>query len=720
MPYLKKIPAICLVFVIFLALSTSAFCQAPVDELARNVERAESIRAVKNLQRTYAQYSQFGLWSEIADLFTEDAAFISGDDSIKGRKEIAGFLITREGDGHHGLLPGEVHTQLIDEPVVNLSVDGKSAKGRWYGFFLLCDSRGNAGIEGGVFENEYVKQKDGWKISLLHYYPQFEGPYETGWKNWKGEDLPIVPYHYTADESGVPIPQPAGAPPPAAASLDQLEERIKIMDDENLVRNLQAAYGYYVNRRMWDDVTDLFADNSVYEIGGIGIYEGQRGVRRALGFMGPAGLTHGVLNDRLQFDTVVSLLPGRREARVRGIEMGMLGEADRGEAWWEVSVFYNRFVKEDGLWKVREMRIFPLFRSEYSKGWGKSRIKANIPTGEPAPDKPVPAADTGDQDRLIPAFLPADPETGKPVAAPPGMRFVATRDLTGPIPSAQMKKTPGNTEARLKEANRRLAMAKAYDGAENISSAYGQLIDDFQWPQMAALFGKAGTKQFPFAGYYTGEDRIAHALFLEYGDPIKTRRGIAYHWRIQPVINIAPDGRSVRLRTYLFHPNTGMGSSTLFGAIYPDDHIVLEKGIWRFWNLSLDEPYFSMTDWKSGWAVTGRKPPIPQLPKIKPPAGNPGKPMPKRYIGPALVEHYPPEVPITALGKRQEHFRGGTGEPWEWPMILPMWWGYRNPVSGRTPELFLPDCVPCDYAPDMSMVRHGYLLPPTGPVRSDD
>ena len=91
---------------------------------------------------------------------------------------------------------------------------------------------------------------------------------------------------------------------------------------------------------------------------------------------------------------------------------------------------------------------------------------------------------------------------------------------------------------------------------------------------------------------------------------------------------------------------------------------------------------------------------------------------PQRYIGAALVAKYPPDIPISILGVRQEHFRGGTGEPWEWPAILPMWWGYRNPVSGRTPELFLPDCVPCDYAPDLSMTRHGYQLPASGPESS--
>ena len=82
------------------------------------------------------------------------------------------------------------------------------------------------------------------------------------------------------------------------------------------------------------------------------------------------------------------------------------------------------------------------------------------------------------------------------------------------------------------------------------------------------------------------------------------KAGIAFHWRIQPVIIVAPDGRSARLRTYLFHPNTSKtGSSTLFGAMYPDDHLILEDGIWRLWNLSLDEPYFEMPNWKSGWAL---------------------------------------------------------------------------------------------------------------------
>jgi SnoaL-like domain len=705
-----------------LALSFGASAQTTLDELARDVDRAESMRAVKNLQRTYAQYSQFGLWREMADLFADDGTFIFDDESVQGRAAIAEYLLTHEGGGRPGLAPGAIHTQIIDHPVVNLSVDGESAKGRWYGFFLLSDGDGNASIQGGVFENEYVREGGQWKIDVHRHYPQYEGPYETGWTNYKGRDLAILPYHFTPDEAGIPIPEPVGAPPKSTASLDELEERIAVMNDESLVRNLQAAYGYYVDRRMWDDVTDLFADDGVYEFGGNGIYVGRAGVRKAHERMGPDGLTDGILNDRLQFDTVVQLAPGRREAQVRGIELGLLGDVDKNEAYWEVSVYDNRFVKEDGLWRVREMRVFPVFRSAYSEGWGKSRIVETL-TGALAADRALPPEDAGEQDRLVPAFVSPHPVTGKAVAAPAGMQLVATRPLTGAIDAPPRAASTADRETRLAEAARKVMMATAYDAAEHVSSSYGFFADDSQWDWLSELFGKTGTKQIPFAGYYTSYPRISKALFLEYGDPVAldaTKASVAFHWRIQPVIIVAPDGRSARVRTYLFHPNTSKtGSSTLFGAMYPDDHLILEDGIWRLWNLSLDEPYFSMPDWKRGWA--GINQPAPE--RAVPPAFG-ARPAntdrPQRFIGDALVRQYRPDVPISELGVLQEHFRGGTGEPWEWPKILPMWWGYKNPVSGRVPELFLEDCVPCEYAPEMSMIEHGYLLPSTDPVRSED
>ncbi len=184
--------------------------------LARDVDRAESVRAVKDVQRTYAQYVQFGLWREAAALFTQGgvANFGEGAD-IRGRAAVAKALIAQSGKA--GLNPGQFNTQLIEEPLVNLAADGRHAQGRWYGFFMLSDGKGGASIEGGVYENDYAREGGRWKIAALRFHPQYAGPYETGWTNWKGQPIGVTPYHFSADEAGKPDLGPSGPPPASSA-----------------------------------------------------------------------------------------------------------------------------------------------------------------------------------------------------------------------------------------------------------------------------------------------------------------------------------------------------------------------------------------------------------------------------------------------------------------------------------------------------------------------
>ena len=667
--------------------------------LARDVDRAESVRAVKDLQRTYAQYSQFGMWHGMAALFTEGGAADLGEGpEVHGRDAVAQALAAEI--GQEGLRPGQFHTQLIEEPLVNLAPDGEHAQGRWYGFYLLADGKGGASLEGGVYENDYAREGGRWKISALRFHPQYAGPYETGWTNWKGQPIGLVPYHHTADETGKPDLGASGPAPASNAAPRELAHRIQALVDAQKVRNLQNAYGYYVDRRMWDDVADLFSADGTVEVSGVGVYRGRSGVLRAMQRMGPQGLTDGVLNDHLMFDTVVSVAPGGREAFARGIELGLIGDGDKDTARWEVSVFRNRFVKEAGLWKLREVRLFPHIRADYALGWGNSRMVEATPTGTLAPGQAEPMPTAEAREHLIAAFLGPDIP-----AIPEGYRTAATAALTGPI-NASPEMASSTTPAWLAEQRRKLAVARAYDGAENVNTAYGEYIDDFQWPQMGAIYGRSGAKEVPFAGYYLGRERITNAVEAEYGlPPTKPRSGISFHWLIQPVIIVAPDGRSASVRTRLFQPRTSMAESKagaflgagLWEGMY-QNQVYLEDGIWRIWNLTLDEPYVESNGWKLGWS--GKK----DAPPGKAPPPNP------------VLTKYPPDIPISILGQREEHFRGGSGTPISWPGILPMWFSYLNPVSGRPPEHFQPDCAPCEHAPDLRLTAHGYLLPPAGPT----
>ncbi len=678
---------------------------AQLAELARDVDRAESVRAVKDLQRTYSQFAQFGLWQDLASLFAKDGVvnFGSGAD-IVGREALAAGLKRALGPG--GLKPGEFHIQFIEHPLVNLAPDGEHAKGRWYGFHLLSDGKGGASIRGGVYENEYVREFGRWKIAAQRFTVQYEGPYESGWTNRNGEPIGLAPYHFDADESGKPDLGAAGAVLATKATPGELGARIQALVDEQNVRNLQNAYGYYVDRRMWDDVVDLFAADGTVEVSGIGLYKGKSGVRRAMERMGPQGLAHGVLNEHIMMDTVVTVLPGGREAVTRGLELGLIGDGDKDQAHWEVTTFSNRFVKEDGIWKLRELRLFPHLRSDYADGWGKSRLVEPQPAAAQAPDVAQAAPSADEQQRMMPDFADANPATGTPVVAPAGYRLVATTPLTGTIAAPARGQVTAN-RAWLAEQRRKLAMARAWDGAENVSTAYGMYLDDFQWPSLAAIHGDLGSKQTPFAGYYIGRERIAKAASTQYGPPpTAPRAAISFHWLLQPVINVARDGRSASARTRLFQPRTQiavgqpgqMMGAGLHGGMY-NNQMYLERGTWRIWNLTLDEHYFESNGWKLGWSGMKDKP-----------AGEKPKPS-------ILLSKFPPDILLTDMGKRQEHFRGGTGETWAWPQILPMWFPYLNPVSGRRPENFQADCGSCEIAPTMRLTAHGYQKPPVGPVK---
>ncbi len=241
-----------------------------VDALAQDVGRLDALRQAKDLQRTYVQLAQGGQWNAMGALFTRDAQFIRGSESVAGSAAIANWLTQHRGGGRQGLAPGALHFEMIDQPLANLSPDGQSVKVRWDGLLFAGDGKGGTRIEGGIYENEYQREGGVWKISVSRYFPQYDGDYDKGWRNTDNADLGIAPYHFTLDETGVPLPPAPTAAPKSKASLAELEARVAQFNDEDAVANLQHAYGYYVDRRMWDDVVDLFAQ------GRLGGHQGRR------------------------------------------------------------------------------------------------------------------------------------------------------------------------------------------------------------------------------------------------------------------------------------------------------------------------------------------------------------------------------------------------------------------------------------------------------------
>ncbi|KAH8893462.1 hypothetical protein GQ53DRAFT_860609 [Thozetella sp. PMI_491] len=640
-----------------------------LDAIARDLQAVESVRVIKDVTSTYAQLAQVGRWEQMASLFSEDG-LIQWDRSIaKGQVAIERWLKTESGD-MDGLNPGSLSAMVLANPLVNLASDSKSAKARYNGWWFQGDGKGKTRLQGGIYENEYKLGDDGWKISLLRYYPLYNGTYVEGWHNPGGQSLGNVPYHFTSDESGIPIPPPTGSAPKTDLTPEDLARRIAMLNDEDEVRNVQHAYGYYVDRRMWADVVDLFpTGNASFQIDKFGTFTERSGIRQGLEkWMGPEGLSQGVLNDRLIFNTMVHIHPrpmenGNQQALTRGLEIGIVGDANNTAGAWQFNLFYNRFIKEDGIWKLKDVRISPLVVANYSTGWVSGSTSPLI------------------AEKDLPPFLDYTRKEST-LAGPPF----------------------DGTSTDLAELQRRLSKSAAYDGVENVSNAYGfyiDFIDGVGCTNMANIHARKGNKESPFAGFYQTRERVLKACTQYYGtNATLSRKGISFHWRPQPVILVSQDGRSASLRARLLQPSTDRtGDGLLRGAIY-HDQMILEDGIWRLWSVTIDEFYWTSSKWKDGW------------PGVKARAPNATNPADRD-----LTKQYPPDLLLTEIGApRETGFQGGVGRFTTWPEILRMWFAYRNLVSGRVPDSYWPGCVPCHHRPAWNLTSNGYQEPPTGPT----
>lgn len=683
---------------------TSALAELTLNSLARDVSLTESVRAVADVTASFAQLAQAGRYADMAALFAEtgtlhwgtDAGNLSAAEISVGPEAIAKWLKTDAG-AMDGTRPGSLDVIVAANPLINVAADGKTAKARYNTWRFQGDGKGESRLQGGIMENEYVVAGDmagTWKFSLLRYYPLYAGNYSAGWRNvGESGNLTSFPFHFTPDEAGTPVATPAGDAPEANTTIAELAARIQRLNDEDAVRNLQHAYGFYVDRRMWTDVVDMFTEMGTATIDDVGSFMGPAGVRAAMEkWMGPEGLDAGVLNAHIIFNTIVDVAPAvngsmAQEAVSRGLEVGFLANANTTTGAWKFSIFSNRFVKgDDGLWRFKDLHLTPIMLANYTTGW----------------------ADGG----LMPQTVAASVVSPFISSVPRGIVSIGS--------------TTAASSTNLTTLATALARSAARDGAENVSNAYGFFIDWIDGEgctNMANIHHDLAHKESPFAGFYQTRARILKACTDYYGTrPRLTREAISFHWRPQPVVLVAADGRSATLRAHLLQPETSKrNAGTVRGAIY-HDQMVLEparnnssssihaSGIWRLWSVTIDEFYWTSASWPKGPAGVAYRPAN---------ASNP----PERD----LIKQFRPDILLTEIGDpRETGFQGGTGRYTAWPEIQRMWFQYRNPVSGRVPgsvpagkghEGYWPGCVPCSAKdrPGWSLEANGWMEPPTGP-----
>ena len=206
----------------------------------------------------------------------------------------------------------------------------------------------------------------------------------------------------------------------ADAEIDALTARVEKLEGTRAVKKLQRAFGYYVDRGLWTDAADLFADEGTIEIGVDGVYVGKTRIREYLKRLhgGQEGLIYGQLNEWITLQPAVFIAADGRSATARWRDQGMLGQYKK-HAEWRDGTYENAYVLEDGIWKIKSLHLYVNFVAPYEKGWarlkpGEGLVRSEASKAYP-PDRATTVSYQPFPETQVPPFQAPNPVTGKPV-----------------------------------------------------------------------------------------------------------------------------------------------------------------------------------------------------------------------------------------------------------------------------------------------------------------
>ena len=416
-----------------LALCTSGFAnddaarlaalQARLKALDAETSYVEAITRIQRLGRAFGYYSDKGYFAEAADLFTDDGTFQWGVDGVYRGKAHIRELLTRHGGGSlsdgPGLPFGRLNLRMQLQPLVTVAADGNTAHARWREWGLLGEYKKSATWGDAIIEDDYVRDNGVWKMAARRYYLNFEAPYAGGWAalkpvsgNWQSavaKDFPadspaptqwtpfptvfVPPYHWGDDTRAIQSRPPVVAPKRPADPLGKLEaladaRELELGRTESVraLENLQAMYGYYIDKGQWQKAAALFSREASYEFGQGGVYIGNAHIERALSLMGPEGLEAGQLNNYVMVQPIIHVSADNRTAKARWRSDVQLSRGGKGR--WGGGVYENEYLNDHGTWKFSKFHYYVTFWGDYDEGWVKQPLPMDPPSTTLPPDKP--------------------------------------------------------------------------------------------------------------------------------------------------------------------------------------------------------------------------------------------------------------------------------------------------------------------------------------------
>ena len=418
-----------------------------------------------------------------------------------------------------------------------------------------------------------------------------------------------------------------GAPAQAQSAdseIDALTTRVERLEGDRAVKKLQRAFGYYVDRGLWDDAAKLFADDGTIEIGADGIYRGPARIREYLKRLhgGQDGLIYGQLNEWVTLQPAIQVAADGNSATARWRDLGMLGQ-HKQHAEWRDGIYENSYVKgADGIWRIQSLHLFVNFVAPYKKGWARLRGDDGLTRSQASRDFPPDASSS---------------LSSKPFPAVQLAPFQQQLASVGRVPAPDATTPSGPLASRITAYRNRVARLEDQAAIENLQAMYGYYFDKGLWPEAASLFTPDGSFEYGMRGIYRTQARIEHAMLL-FGPQGLAPGRLNNHMMLQNVIVVSPDGETATGRWQGMVMLGEQDHSGVWGVGIYENTYRKVGGAWRIESLHFYPT--ALTDYDSGFMKSTL--PMEGVSALFPPDAPPSEPyraLPGNYIPPFSFPH---------------------------------------------------------------------------------
>ena len=217
------------------------------------------------------------------------------------------------------------------------------------------------------------------------------------------------------------VPQPGLAQGAVDREIDALTLRVEKLEGIRAVKKLQRAFGFYVDRGLWSEAAELFADFVTIEIGLVVVYVGRDRIEEYLRRLhgGQEGLIYDQLNEWITLQPAISVADDGRSAIARWRDQGMLGQYKQ-HAEWRDGIYENAYEKgADGIWRIKSLHLYVNYVAPFEKGWARLKPGEGLAQSETSRSFPPDRGPTHQYrpfpDVQIPPFQAPNPVTGRSV-----------------------------------------------------------------------------------------------------------------------------------------------------------------------------------------------------------------------------------------------------------------------------------------------------------------